>query len=116
MCGQTKPADEFRPIKGTPYRQRQCRVCQNARTLAASDARLDPAVRERRVQARLERARVAPGLRRCSDCGEIKVLDEYTRIKGSKQGRYGRCKTCRNRRSRERYYRQRKGSEIVQAE
>jgi hypothetical protein len=102
VCGETKPVDEFRPVPGTPYRLRQCRACQNARTLAAADAKLGPAARERRVQRRLERANVPPGTRRCSDCGEIKTLDEYTPIKRSKGGRYGRCKRCRNRRARER--------------
>jgi hypothetical protein len=53
-------------------------------------------------------------MRTCSDCGETKQLDEryFLRIKGQ-GGFYGRCRLCRNRRNRERYW---SDPEITEAE
>jgi len=39
---------------------------------------------------------------RCSDCGVVKPMSEFTRIKGSITGHYGCCPTCRARRARDR--------------
>ena len=44
-----------------------------------------------------------PATRTCSDCGETKPIEDYTRIMAS-HGWYGRCRVCRARRARERYW------------
>ena len=46
----------------------------------------------------------ADGLRRCEHCGLAKRPDEFVRIKACREGWYGRCRVCRNRRARERYH------------
>jgi transcriptional regulator with XRE-family HTH domain len=60
----------------------------------------------------------ARGTRTCTDCGESKPLDSehFQRIAGH-GGYYGRCKACRNRRKRERYYStaEIRGAEIARA-
>jgi hypothetical protein len=33
-CDQTRPLEEFLPIRGTPYVYGRCRVCRNARARA----------------------------------------------------------------------------------
>jgi hypothetical protein len=43
-------------------------------------------------------------MRTCTECGLSKPLEECQRIKQCKQGWYGRCRACRNRRKRERYH------------
>ncbi len=54
-------------------------------------------------------------MRRCTDCGLLKPLDDehYLPIKACRRGWYGRCRECRNRRARERYH---STCEIRQAE
>jgi hypothetical protein len=44
-----------------------------------------------------------PTTRTCTDCKLTKPLTEYTSI-AHKQGWYGRCRVCRARRARERYW------------
>src|SRR5262249_31659467 len=53
-------------------------------------------------------------MRTCSDCCETKPLDaeHFQRIAG-RNGYYGRCKVCRNRRKRERYH---SSTEVQRAE
>src|SRR5712691_8299553 len=53
--------------------------------------------------AECRRAREAPTQRTCTDCGEIKPIAAFIRIRGCINGWYGRCRACRARRSRERY-------------
>jgi hypothetical protein len=45
-----------------------------------------------------------PTRRICSDCGEAKDLADFTRIKACVEGWYGRCRACRAKRARERYW------------
>lgn len=54
-------------------------------------------------------------MRRCTDCGLVKPLDDehFLPIKACRRGWYGRCRECRNRRARERYH---STAEIRQAE
>ena len=42
-------------------------------------------------------------VRQCSDCGVLRPLRAFVRIKASRNGFYGRCRVCRARRARERY-------------
>ena len=42
--------------------------------------------------------------RTCTDCKQTRPIAEYLPIKACKQGWYGRCRECRNRRARERYH------------
>jgi DNA-binding XRE family transcriptional regulator len=44
------------------------------------------------------------GLRACVDCGLLKSRNEFVRIRECVDGYYRRCRVCRNRRARERYY------------
>jgi len=43
-------------------------------------------------------------MRTWTDCGDTKEVDQFLPIKACKQGWYGRCRECRNRRARERYW------------
>ena len=48
-------------------------------------------------------ARAESGAQVCTVCGRSKSLDCFTRIRGCRDGFYGRCKECRAARARERY-------------
>jgi hypothetical protein len=50
------------------------------------------------------RVRELPSERTCADCGETKGLEMFQRIKATKNGFYGRCRACRAKRARQRYW------------
>ncbi len=43
------------------------------------------------------------GERKCKDCGHVKPVAAFIRIRSTAAGYYGRCRECRARRARERY-------------
>src|SRR5215469_1831767 len=52
----------------------------------------------------IARPRPAPATRTCTDRGAIKAIAEFTPIAACRSGWYGRCRKCRARRGRERYW------------
>ena len=44
-------------------------------------------------------------MKRCPDCGQTKLLEEFPRNKNSKDGRHAYCKPCHNARGKETYQR-----------
>jgi transcriptional regulator with XRE-family HTH domain len=40
----------------------------------------------------------------CTECGRLKEIEAFTPIRACKAGHYGRCRTCRAARAKERYW------------
>jgi hypothetical protein len=98
-CGTTKPLTEFTPASGgTSYHKRTCQPCR----AAAGTATYRPRAK-----------RQPPTERTCTECGLTKPIERFVHIAATMYGFHGRCRTCRNRRARERYY---SSSEIHAAE
>jgi len=89
-CGQVKPLDDF-TTNGVKYRKTTCKSCRATQALAA----YSPASKS---------ARESSTQRTCTECGQTKPLDAFLPIKRWPEYVYGRCRTCRNRRARERYH------------
>jgi hypothetical protein len=72
-CGLVKPLDEFTPTNGAMCRKKICKSCR----AAAAKARYhyQPLSRPKR-QLATERT--------CTECGVMKPIDSYTRIKSTK--------------------------------
>jgi len=92
-CGLVKPLDEFTPTNGATYRKKICKPCRTAAAKATYHHR--PLSRPKR-QLATERT--------CTECGVMKPIDSYTRIKSTQTSVYGRCRACRNARARARYH------------
>jgi hypothetical protein len=94
-CALTKALDAFTPIRGTPYYYGRCKACRARRAWEQAHPGLRYAARGTKQLL----------WRTCTECGETKPLDAaFTRIKGCKQGWYGRCRACRAKRAMGRYW------------
>ena len=111
-CLELKPIEAFTPIKGTPYYHGRCRPCRAARARAEAAARTpDPAKLERLRRRRAARL-APPGTKVCRECGETKPESAFLPVKGTPY-LYLKCRVCRAKRAKERYY---KSPEIHEAE
>ena len=114
-CGLLKTLDAYVRIRATVTgHYGRCRVCRARRARerrAAGPEAVTRAAAARGVAAdRLtpnaqprKSARPQMTERVCTDCGLLKPLDAFVRIRASATGHYGRCRVCRARRARERY-------------
>jgi hypothetical protein len=102
-CRLTKLISDYTPIKGTPYMHSRCKHCRARRAWEAHHPG--------RSYAEWLGLSVAPDVmlmaRTCRECGVTRPLLEYTPIKACKRGWYGKCRVCRARRARERYWAER---------
>lgn len=71
----------------------------------------DLALTEAVAASRVEAARLLLGLpeeiRRCTRCGELKGLSQFSRLKEGKSGRNGSCKQCESKRALDHHYQSR---------
>ena len=93
-CGLVKSLDEFTPTNGTTYRKKTCKACR----AAAAKAAYLPLPKNPRLRHQ------PPTERTCTECGVLKSITDYTPIRSTRTGFYGRCRACRNARARERYH------------
>jgi hypothetical protein len=108
--GQDQPIAEFTRNKGTPWTHARCKPCRARRARKATWAQLPEAEGERE-QRYLQRTSISGTTRaprsdskRCSGCGEVKLLTEFTPIRSRPGKHYPSCKLCRNAKARARYY------------
>jgi len=64
----------------------------------------DRPLRQTDRQPHRSEARPIPSVRSCKECGLVKAIAEFTPTKRRTAGWYGRCRVCRARRVRERYW------------
>src|SRR5215831_12094699 len=55
-------------------------------------------------QAEQSRVRPTPAVRTCAECGLVRVVAEFIAIRSRAASWYGRCRVCRAKRARERYW------------
>lgn len=89
--GVPKPASEFTSLKNSRYLRTRCKDCRAASARAAYTPR-----------PRGQRER--PTERTCTECGPTKPIAQFVHICRTRTGYYGRCRSCRNARARERYH------------
>lgn len=90
-CGKIKPLDEFYKDKNGKQEVKYCcKECWNKAQwqYQKSKAKKDKAVPD--------------GYKRCSCCGEVKLLSEFNKDKFHKDGYQGQCRTCINAKRKER--------------
>jgi hypothetical protein len=96
-CGVEKELSQFSPAQGRrDGRGTYCKPCMSRRSQVS--------YRERRAAAgAVVRTREAlpDGHKRCPDCEQVEVVEEFPRNKGARDGRGGYCKPCHNARTRE---------------
>ena len=96
-CAQQKPLDHFPPAKKrSDGRGTYCRECMRERSKASYRGR--QAVKGKPVR---EPERLPSGCKRCPDCQELRLLEDFPRNKSSRDGRHTYCKPCHNARSKE---------------
>src|SRR6266581_2014260 len=92
-CRLTKPLDAFTPIRGTSGYYGRCKVCRARRAWERAHPGLDygdRVLKEAGRRAGVDRQSGDAGPRVCTDCGAMKPVAEFVRIKACKQGWYGR--------------------------
>jgi hypothetical protein len=107
-CGRTKDVAEFTPIalSKSGYYGR-CRACRARLAWERNHPSRRYEGRPRRQADRQPQqfeARPIRSERTCTECGLVKVVAEFTPITGRTAGWYGRCRVCRGKRARERYW------------
>jgi len=93
-CGIVKPLDDFTPTNGSTYRKKTCKPCR----AVAAKAAYRPQPKPPRTKHE------PPSERTCTECGVTKPIADFTPIRSTRNGFYGRCRTCRNARARARYH------------
>lgn len=68
-----------------------CKACKNKQAKE---------VRQKKAAQHALETHPLPGYKRCNECGEIKLLDKnnFVPMDGNKDGFYGDCRECKNRR------------------
>jgi hypothetical protein len=108
-CGLDKPLDQYTRIvaclEGWYGRCRACRARREWERNNPGQQYDDYLERKATGQREPSEPALPPGMRTRKDCGQVKLLKtEFTPIKACREGWYGRCHECRNRRARERYH------------
>lgn len=90
-CNSEKPFSEYNVDKSVgDGRNNRCRECLRIQR-AGRKRRKDPGYLSR---AEIAASVAATGLKKCTDCGLQKPLNEFGVISASKTGKNGRCKPC----------------------
>ncbi len=88
-CKTQKAVAEFRAApRNADGLQSWCRACQNADSSTKKRAKTAARARKRAANA------PPPGWKKCSQCGEVKQVDDYYRYHRSSDGHEAACKDC----------------------
>src|SRR4051812_13765810 len=91
-CGEYRPVSEFTRNRGQPDGLAfYCKTHARHRRTASQRVQLGP------PKHRFPQAVVVPeGHKWCPDCGEVKLLENFPRKRGTTSGHYSYCKPCHN--------------------
>jgi hypothetical protein len=99
-CGLSKPLDEFH---GDPSkkdgRKNTCKACRAIENSQRYYRNSDPSTK------RLYKAVVVGGKKKCKECGQEKLLEDFAKDKRKINGRTNTCKECTNREVNQRKHR-----------
>src|SRR5215472_13947199 len=103
-----KPPAEFTPIASSKSGYYgPCRACRARLAWQRNHPGRryeDRPVRHADRQPQQSEAKPIPSVRTCTECGLVKALGEFMPIAACRSGWYGRCRVCRAKRARERYW------------
>ena len=92
-CNQLLPIDDFEVATRDGFRRRECRTCGRiVEFIKRKPGRTEDDYWKMKDEEKEKEKLFNEGKRKCSSCGEIKLLSEFN--KGGVKGYHSNCRVC----------------------